>query len=354
MKKKDNPFTNFRKHSYESNENDIWLTSTLSLARNFSSYRFPHKLEAEERKQIIELVREGLCHSTLLKKPYILRAEDASPIDKEFLLEHFLTPHIFTHAHLGEAFMIEETGEFLALINLREHVDLFLIDNQNNLEEGLKRLVTIESELGKSVEYAYDKKFGFLTSDPSLSGTGLQVHAYLQLPALIFSNALDQVSAKHSLHQIEFAGLQGGGQELSGAILSVTNRYTLGTTEEDIIKAIRTCVTSLAVEEKTARQKIRDEDSNEMKDRVGRAYGTLLHAYKAGAIEVLNELGLLKLALSLGWIEGITFAKLNELFFTTRRAHLFEVLGKEVGGDKLLHERAEYLHESLRETKLTF
>ena len=45
--------------------------------------------------------------------------------------------------------------------------------------------------------------------------------------------------------------------------------------------------------------------------------------------------------------------QLNELFFTSRRAHLQAEYPQELSQEELPHKRAEFLHQSLAGAKLT-
>lgn len=336
------------------NDNQIWLSSSLTLSRNLEKYHFPAKLEPEQSQQVISLCQESIEKSKQLNKPFFLKSEEASPLDKEYLFEHYLTPQIFMQAHSGEAFVIDESGSFLALINLTDHIELIKIDNKADLEKSLTELFTLESELGTSLKFAYDDKFGFLTGDPGQCGTGLVVRVYLQLPGLIHLNKLDEVIEKYKTDGITFQGLQGNPDDLVGDLLVVCNLYTLGVSEEKILSMIRTFATHMIVEEKSARKQIKEEENAEIKDKISRAYGFLMHSYQAEAVEALNAISLIKLGLDIDWLEGTTTQKLNELFFNSRRAHLFAHYGIEIPSHELLHKRSEFLHDTLGKIKLKF
>lgn len=337
---------------WDSNNNNIWLASTINLSRNIEKIPFPPKLNKERRLQIISLVSKTLLHSASLKNPYLIKIEDIGPNEKEFFVEHFLSPQSFQQAHSGEAFIIDDTGEFLAILNLNNHIQFELLDCRGELETAWNLMVKIETELGKSINFSFSPKFGFLTADPATSGTGFILTVYLQPSALIHSNKFEETLERIKYPGVTIAGIQGDRKHLIGDVVTIRNSYTLGVTEENIISSLRLFTTKLLVEESSARSHLRQEENREVKDKVSRAFGVLVHSYQIETIEALNSISLLKLGADLGWLKGVTAAELNKLFFNCRRAHLLTNFGEEVSQSELSHKRAEFIHQTLKHCSL--
>lgn len=336
------------------NDNGIWLASTISLYRNIEKFKFPVKLDADRQKQIIAALSKELLSNQQLSDPKLIRADEVNSLQKEYLVEHFLTTQSFHQAHSGEAFVVDSSGEFLAALNVRDHIQLEFIDCRGELESMWNKLVQIESALGKSVSYAFSPKYGFLTSDFNVCGTGLQVSVFLQLPGLVHTETVDEALEKLADEALSVSGIQGNPTEIIGDVIVVSNNYTLGLTEENIIALLRSFTTKMLVEEHGARAKIlHDENNAEIKDRVSRAFGILIHSYQIEAVEALNAISLLKLGVELGWMNGVSVRELNSLFFNCRRAHLLHQYGEKIKQEEIPHKRAEYIHKSLKDVKLT-
>lgn len=336
------------------NDNKVLLASTLSLSRNVEKFKFPAKLDAGRQKQIMGIMSKELLVSPLLDKPTIIHAEDTTPLQKEYLVEHFLSIHSFQQARQGEAFILDNSGEFLATLNMHDHIHFHLLDCKGELESSWNRLVQIEVGLGKALNYAFSPKYGFLTSDFNLCGTALNVSLFLQVPALIHSGTIDEILERLVDDSLFITGIQGNPTEIIGDLIVLQNNYTLGVTEENIISNLRTCATKLQVEEHSAKSKILHEDSAEIKDNVSRAFGILIHSYQIEAIEALNAISLLKLGLELGWAKGISITDINQLFFNCRRAHLLhQFSGAAIKQEEILHKRAEFIHQVLKNVTLT-
>lgn len=335
------------------NANPIWLASTVRLLRNIEKFNFPPKLNTEKRKQVLSLASQEVLKSNELSDPFLLKAEEMTPIEKEFLYEHFLTPQSFHQAYSGEGFIVDKTGQFLSSINSGDHLHFHLTDCTGELEMTWNRLTKVEISVGKSLNYAFSQKFGFLTSHYMECGTGLVVSLFFQLPALIHTLGMDDLLIKHKDDGILLTGLQGKPREIIGDLVVVQNNDTLGLSEENIISSIRNYGTKLLVHEKSARAHLRDDAHNAtIKDKVSRAFGVLIHSYRLDTIEAMNAISLLKLGLDLGWLKGVEMVDLNRLFFKCRRGHILSHFDEEVSQEELPHKRAEFIHAALKQAQL--
>jgi protein arginine kinase len=339
-------FTNIHA-PWEKNDNVIWLASTLKLRRNIEKFKFPSKLELDRKKHIFSLLTGIFSPLTLLKNPYTLKAEEVSSDDKEFLFEQFLLSEGFQEAPAGTGFGLDETGEFIALFNIKEHIQLQITDTKGNLEESWATLVEIENQFSKNINFAFSQKFGFLTSDLFACGTGLTVTCFLHLPALIHTNTLVEALEKEKSEGIVVTGLQGNPDEFIGDILMVRNLFTLGVNEETIITTMRNAILHLVLAEKAARSKIKNEMPTSIKNAIFRAIGLLKYSYQLEAAEALAALSLIKLGIELGCIKGMSVETINRLLFYSRRSHLGYARGDVDATQYVAEHRAEYLRQAI-------
>ncbi|MFQ5729248.1 MAG: protein arginine kinase [Waddliaceae bacterium] len=343
----------YQNKPWANNKNNIWLASTINLKRNLEKFSFPSKLDKDRCSQIISLVSNELLRSGDLQNPTLLKSADLAPLEKEYLVEHFLSSHSFQQAHSGEAFILDQTGKFLTTLNINNHIQFELIDCHGELETAWNLLVKIETKLGKSINYSFSSKFGFLTMDPTQCGTGLILTVFLQPSALIHTGKIEETLNRIKREEITITGLQGAPDEIIGDIYSAHNNFTLGLTEENIISSLRLFTTKLMVEENSTRTRLRQEENAEVMDMVSRAYGLLIHSYQIETIEALNAISLLKLGADLGWLKGASTSELNQLFFNCRRAHLLSKFDEEIVKEEIPHKRAEFIHKTLKDISLT-
>jgi protein arginine kinase len=341
---------------WENEVNPIWLATSFSLNRNLTKFHFPPKLNERFFPQTIEAVKEPFLRSSLLNTPVLLNSEDLNLLDKDFLFEHFLCRESFQNTLPGQGFVIDQSGCFFAEINLQDHLNLQMIDTQGSWEKAWNTLSEIETAIGSSVEFAFSPKFGYLTSEPTLCGTGLCVRAFLHLPALIHTQQLQESLLKQKEEDIIASGMNGSTEEWVGDLVVISNKYTLGVSEEMILRSIHSMAMKLMALEKSLRSHLHNENNSLIKDLISRSFGLLLHSYQLQTKEALNALSLLKLGLHLDWVEGINDIKLNSLFFQCRRAHLLHQLKETqlVDPQEIARKRAEFLHKNMQGVSLKF
>ncbi len=343
----------FKLHGlWEKNSHNVWLASSLNLARNIQKFKFPSKLDKSHEDQTLSLVYESLRQCPEISEPTLFRSEEISFLEKEFLLEHFLTHEDFHQAHGGEGFIVDKEADFLAVLNIEDHLQLNLIDTKQEIEKTWNRLAKIEAYIGKQLDFAFNPHFGFLTSNPRRAGTGLIVTTYLHIPAIIHSGELSDLLDRVKEEEVEAVGLQGNVNEMIGDILVTHNKCSIGLTEEYILTAMRIWATRAVISETNLRKKIIEHNNVQFKNKVTRAFGLLTHSYQLEVIEALNALSLVKLGVEIGWIHNPTELNMNQIFFNCRRAHLMSLLDQQSKIPELPKKRAEYLHSVAKQLTL--
>ncbi len=341
------------KSPWKENTHTVWLASTLTLTRNIAKYKFPTKLDKEREEQVISLLFDGLKPCEQLNHPQLFKSEGMAPLDKEFLLEHFLIIDSFHMAHSGEGFVIDQGSDFLGIMNLNNHLQLHLLDTDQEIEKAWNRLIKIEECVGKKVDFAFTPRFGFLNTDYSKAGTGLSITLFLHLPALIHTGELAELLEKEKEDEIEILGLQGNAKEMIGDLLLARNRCSIGLTEEYLLTSLRMWATRAVVAEVSCRKRAKEGNNEVLKNKVTRALGLLTHSYQMETVEALNALSLIKLGVELGWILAPSTLSLTPIFFNCRRAHLLHQLDKKVDVQELPRKRAEYLQGIAKQLTLT-
>lgn len=345
MSKIANPDPIFKlKHPWLQHSHNVWMGSTLHVSRNLSKFHFPHLLDKTRSEQVVSLLFEGLKNAPNIQNPLLFHSEDIGPLEKDFLYEHFLVQNGFHQAHKGEGFVIDSQGDFLAVLNLQNHLQLFVLDTQQEIEKSWNRLNQIEGFLSKTIDIAYNPRFGFLTSDPKKCGTALQVTLFLHIPAIIHMGELPEILEKENEEEVYAAGLLGSATEMIGDILVAQNTCTLGLTEEYILTTMRMWATRAVIAEISLRKKLMSNNHEHMKNKISRAFGLLTHSYQLETVEALNGLSLIKLGVDIGWIIPNQPVNMNEVLLNCRRAHLLNIVGKDVPIPDLPRKRAEYLH----------
>ena len=299
------------------------------------------------------MIKDNLSQVKSIPNSTFVSAKTVLPTEKELIYEHFLAPEIFQQALNGEGFIWEDQGEFLATINIHNHIQFQMLDCKQELEKAWTKLTRIETEFGKFLNYAFSAKFGFLTAHPHNCGTGLSIRIFLQIPALLHSTNNESFLETHKDPNINYSGIQGDPKELIGDILVLENNYSLGLSEEDIIRQLHNKATQIIVEEKGLRNTLQNDPNTLMRDKVSRAFGLLKHSIQLETPEALEALSLCKLGIALEWMSGISINEINQIFLNCRRGHLIKLCKKDIPFEEIPQYRAEYIQNALGSTQLT-
>ncbi len=339
----------FQSTGWNHEKNPIWIGSTLHLYRNFALYKFPGKMTPAEMAGSQKTIVEACQKIPSLQPLTFLPAEELSPLDKELLFEHFQCSQGLQEAQMGQGFAFNSQGNCLILLHLHNHLQIHIVEPSDDLISAWLALSKMDADIGRINPYAFSSNFGYLTADPMVCGTALEVRLLLHIPALRHTGALGEILRNCGDEQLLFLSLEGAVADLVGDILILKNHYTLGVAEETLLNLLKTAALKIAQAEKTACDRLKDTPSPELKDFVGRSFGLLMHSYQLYPKEALDGLSGLKLGVHLGWVSGVSPQKLNTLMLQLRRAHLTHLL--HLGSpdlQELSHKRAEWLHQELK------
>jgi len=252
---------------------------------------------------------------------------------------------------------MDASARYLALLNTEDHLILQVLQEKGDLlEQGLKDLVATEREIAKTLPFAYLPKFGFLSSALNLTGTGLNIHAYLHLPALRHNQTLLDVLDQHQREEVCVHAWKGDLSTPIGDIIQLENRHALGLSEENIVQTLGSSAKRISAEEAKLRKKFKEEPPPAVKDLISKAFGFLSYAYALSSTEALEAWSLVQLGFDLGWLQGGCPEKMSALFLGVQRGHILCSLHDQpisrapTGPDEA---RAFLIRESLSECKWT-
>jgi len=327
-------------------DNSIWLSSCFTLSRNLASFPFPPKMTETDEKQLISQLKQTLIKTSPLNEGLHFDIQELSTTEKEALAEHFLIE--------GEAkfYLVDASGSFLVKVQEEDHLSLYCMESASNWTTKWGKLSEVERAIGQIHDFAFSQKFGYLSSDPTLCGTGLTVEAILHIPCLIHLEEIEEILQMALGEDVEATGF-GGGLEYIGDLIVIKNQFTLGVSEDHILDSVHKAGTNLMKLETERRTKLKEEFDPVMRDKISRAYGLLLHSLQLDTKEAFTALSLLKLGIDLQWVDGMTDQEISAIFYRCRRAHLALDSQEDLTPDQLAQKRAEYLKKQCTKLKLT-
>ncbi|MDX8430766.1 MAG: hypothetical protein SNF33_03035 [Candidatus Algichlamydia australiensis] len=320
---------------WQNAENSIWLSTLLTLRRNIIGYPFSKKCTASQKAQLEDVLVPSLLQLPEFENGRKWLFSALSPLEKELLFEQKVYP---SSPKDSEESTLVFGSNAHALLHHFDHLTLCLRSKSfHELGQSLQR---VEEAFEKSLPFAFHPRFGYLTAKMHECGSGLKIKTFMHLPAMIH---LKEELPSH-LHLSNFTGSKEG---FPGDVVVVSNHFTLGLTEEEILKELFTTCTHLKTKEEQLRENLNGAQESHIKDLVTRSIGLLKHSYELHIEETLEALSHVKLGLGMKWISGIEESVVNDLLFRCQKAHLSLTLSIGTNMSELTQKRAAYLHEKM-------
>lgn len=329
--------------------NDIIVSSRIRLARNLYKTPFPTNKTEKEGERVLDLVSGVINEAGLFE---LFKMNEVNEINKEAMYErHLISKELIENFENG-AVMLNHDETIAIMINEEDHIRQQCILKGDNLSLAYDTLNKTDNYLIKNLQLAFSTKLGFLTSCPTNLGTGMRASIMMFLPALSMENKINELIEALSKLGITIRGVYGEGSVAEGFMYQISNHITLGLSEEEIISKVNLAVEKITNLEKNARIKLLEEDENEIKDMVFRAYGILSNCHKISTSEFMKLLAQVKLGVSLGLISFKDQAVLDRLLELAKPATLMQISGKDLNANERDLFRANYLHKKLINQRL--
>jgi protein arginine kinase len=331
----------------EAEGNSVVLTSRVRLARNLRREPFPGWATKERRVSVLERVKPEVESLPEMKDGFSVELDDLSSLQKQVLVERHLISREQAARGEGSAAIVNRKQALSLMINEEDHLRMQAIRPGLALSEAYELVSGIDTQLEGSLDFAFDHELGYISACPTNLGTGMRASVMLHLPGLVLSDQIGQVLQAVGKLQLAVRGYFGEGTESLGNLFQISNQSTLGESEETIIRRIERVIGRVASHEHNARWKLFEDDPEMVFDQVGRAYGTLRHAYIIASKEALNLLSLLRLGAELKFFPSDTVRACDSLLMEIQPAHLQLHAGKKLTPEQRDAIRAEIIRTRL-------
>lgn len=328
-------------------EDNIIISSRVRLARNLDGYLFPNKMKKEEAREIMSNIFNSLGDDfTCLKTAEISRDDSEAYVEKHLISRDLIDNIGFSGVALSEDHSVS------IMVNEEDHLRLQCIMRGMNVAKAYDIINDIDTELSGKINYAFDKKLGYITACPGNLGTGMRASVMMFLPALTMTNNISQVANSVSKLGLCIRGAYGEGSGAMGDLYQVSNQYTLGKSEAEIIQIVESTVLKIVDLEKEARMRLMELKGDEIRDNAMRAYGILTNCYKLSSAECLNYISTLKFGLGVNALKVKDEKILNSLLDEIMPASLNKLAGKRLRDDDRDKFRAQYVNAKLKDIRI--
>ncbi len=274
---------------YKDNDFNIVVSTRIRLARNLEKTPFPNALK--DTKAVTEKIKDAVLggNSTLAKDFEFIDLTTLSPVKKQALAEEHLISPVMCEGN-GKSVLVSKDKNMSIMLMEEDHIRLQIIKSGSALKEAYSLASKVDDVLEERLTYAFDADFGYLTACPTNTGTGMRASVMLHLPALTMTENISKLISSAGNMGIEIRGLYGEGTKAYGSLYQISNRSTLGVSEEQTIERLQNIVDQMTEMEEKARKALKDNSYDALSDRVCRSYGTLKYARSMSSSEAKSLL----------------------------------------------------------------
>lgn len=331
---------------------DIVMSTRIRLARNLTGYLFPIAFNEEQAMEVDRAVAGALLDSGDTGYTYTKMA-DLPALERQVLVEkHLISPQLAAPNRHG-AVILSEDETISVMVNEEDHIRIQCIHPGLQLKAAYQQADQVDDQLEKELPYAFDEDFGYLTSCPSNTGTGMRASVMMHLPALTITKQIDRIIPAISRLGMIVRGSYGEGSEAPGNVYQVSNQMTLGKTEQDIMEDLGNITSRLIAHERKSRELLLAKSRLSLENRLFRSLGTISYARLLPSGEAARCLSDVRLGIDLGIIGDINMSILNELMIFMQPGFLQQYAGTELTQEERDVFRAKLFRERLNAERLS-
>lgn len=307
-------------------ESDVVISTRIRFSRNLQGFRFNLKTKSEIEK-LKNIIKENVFVIGYGLKYFQLK--DMDDITKMSLVEkNLISPEYVLNKNDTGAILINDDENICIIINDEDHLEIQVFSSGFELENTLNFAIELDKKIEDVLGYATNKKYGYLTSNPTNCGTGLKASVKVHLPALEKTRNIDKVFYTINNFDINIMGEYGQDNENIQDIYQISNKKTLGVTEHEIINNIKV-VTNKLIEQERKTRKFLAKDTIDLEDTIYRSYGILSNCRKISLDEAQKLISNVKMGTDLGILNELNDSKIKKLSLYIKPANMQKYLGEQ-------------------------
>jgi protein arginine kinase len=340
-------------------EHDVAVSSRVRLARNVEDFHFRSRFEEGEGDRLELYLRDSLLE---LEPSFAYHTmNDLSATEREVFFERHLVSreHLKNEDRRGVGFSSD--GRTSIMVNEEDHLRLQVFAPGLDVASLADQADALDDRLAGSLRFSFTPRYGFLTSCPTNTGTGLRVSVMLHLPALSFRSSgkqrrrgrsRDIMRVHNAARELDLTvrGLHGESSRADGDFYQISNQVTLGRSVHDIVDAVVALAQKVVDWERRCRVIHHQESRSAIEDHVWRAWGMLTHARRLSSGEALGHLSAVRLGVCLGVLDQTDLATLQRLMVLIRPGHLQLGVSRTLDPGQRDEVRAELVRATLDRT----
>ncbi len=325
------------------------VCSRVRLTRNWDEYVFPSRLDDGKAAEMIRRLCEGMkdIDGLLGLKYDVVDLSQLGELELRILREHRVLNSSIIKKKAPMAMLLSEDESVSLVLNGADHIRIQVLRAGLHMADAWKMANEADDYVGSRFSYAFDEKYGYLTSFPTNVGTGLRAAAIVHLPSLSLGKKFPLLVSDMARFGVLIRGICGEGRENYGALYEISNQKTMGQSEQEIVDMVSRVAAQLDDQENQVREMAMKTHRLVREDELYKSYGVLKYARRLSMKEAMSYLSQIMAGTADGLIRFSRPVSVPRLILGIQTANLQNLSDKPLDKDELDAARAEYLREEL-------
>lgn len=325
------------------------VCSKVRLARNWSEYVFPSRLSNEEGRQMLARLNEGLEDlGEMDGRDYeAARLDELSELDKTALRERRILNASILAKKAPMSILMTREEDVSLVFNGVDHIRIQVWSPGLHLAEALQSANRVDDYVNARFSYAFDEKYGYLTSFPTNVGTGMRATVIIHLPTLSMGKKFPSMLNDMGRIGVCIRGVYGEGRENYGSLYEISNQNTMGRTEKELTDLVAKVAVQLDEQEKQIRETALANHRPELEDEVYKSYGVLKYARRLSMKDAMTFLSQIMSGACDGLLRFKEPCPMFRLMLGIQTANLQKLSDRPLDKGELDAARAAYVRSEL-------
>ncbi|MBE7075073.1 MAG: hypothetical protein E7376_03765 [Clostridiales bacterium] len=298
------------------NYNNV-IYSSISYRRNIKDVPFIKTLTDTElaigiTRSLSEIIGDDFEFKSLKNMPL----EDCLKLEEK----ETITQNLIDNKDIS-AYGKNDDGTFI-YINEEDQIRIVNRLQGFNLEECYKNVNILDDKILDKLEMAFNTNYGFLTANPILCGTGMEVECLLFVPALAQAEKLKKIEKELLKDEFVFLSINNKELNYNCPFIKIKNKYTYGYKENEFAEKIKHIIEKILEIEQLEENNIFEFSASNLVDKIYRNFGIAKNAYRLNLNEALNLLGYIFWGINLKMLKSKKKFDVLNIFNKLKEKHL--------------------------------
>ena len=295
------------------------IASKITLKRNFKDFLFPSMISYEDSKIIASEIKNIFKSNRNFK---IKEFSEKGSYSELFALNSLnIVSDNFVNNDLEKLLVTNKDYTTTVCVNDTDHITIESLTYDDKILTLYDEVKKIEEKIDSKFPFAFDSKYGYLTSNLNIVGTGMIPSYILHIPMLELSGQLNTIRNACNKFGYDIKPWFSDDEKSNGGFYEVYAKLTLGISEKEILSNLKIMILKMVEKEKLLRNEIVKKEKLRITDEVNRAYGIITNARLISKKETEVLISYIKLGSDLKLFDedlNKAFDKLNVYDLLTR------------------------------------